>query len=124
MDCSTAQKKMMMFIREELKDDELEAFVKHIDSCQECSEELQISYSLFLGLRMLEQEQTDSFNIQHALDVFLQKQRDRIRKRHFLKRLFFLITLLVVAAAVVFFAFQLIRWMNPGLLESIMAALS
>lgn len=119
MECREVQEKMMDFIRQELTDQETEQFMSHIDSCPECYEELQISYSLFLGLRMLEQDQEDSFHIQNELDTFLQETRDKIFKRHILKELFFWLTVLAAFGVVVFFALQITRVLNPGLFHQI-----
>ncbi len=115
MDCRAAQEKMMPFIRRQLNDEELEQFVRHIDSCQECYEELQISYSLYQGLRMLEQDQLDSFHIQHGLDRLLQDSREKVQKRHRIKKAVFWITVGALAGVFLFFAMQLIRWLNPEL---------
>lgn len=123
MDCRTAQGKIMGFINKEMSDDEMEAFVEHVDSCQDCYEELQISYSLFLGLQMLDQEDADSFHIQHALDDLMENARSRIRKRRLVKRIIFWSTLLIIVVVVLFFTFQMIRWLYPDLWEKLTGVL-
>lgn len=113
MDCREAQEKIMPFIHEELPDEHLETFMEHMDSCNECKEELEISYSIFWGLRMLQDDAVDSFHIQHSLEEFLKKTRERIVKHH--RRQKFILGLFVGFLFVValFFGIQLLRMMRP-----------
>ena len=48
MTCREAQKLVMPYINKEISDEDLAEFLKHIDSCEECREELEI---LFYGGR-------------------------------------------------------------------------
>jgi hypothetical protein len=48
------QDKILQFIDNDLKDKELEDFLKHINECQQCKEELEIYYSLLNGCKQLE----------------------------------------------------------------------
>ena len=123
MDCRTAQEKIMDFINQEMTDDETRAFVEHVDSCPDCYEELQISYSLFLGLKMLDQEDTDSFHIQHELDRFMEETKSRIFKRRLIRKILFWTTLIVCVIVALFFLLQLIRWLNPELWGKLSAIL-
>ena len=40
MRCSEAERKVLPYIRDELDGDELAAFLRHVDSCPACREEL------------------------------------------------------------------------------------
>ena len=42
MNCLEAQSKIMAFIENKLPDDELREFIKHVRSCKNCYEELDI----------------------------------------------------------------------------------
>lgn len=119
MDCTRVQEQIMQFVNGQLPEEELEEFVEHIDSCKECYEELQISYSLYWGLKMLEREDIDSFHIQHALDEFMEKNREKIRKKQLLRRLLRLLAVLIVVIAVFFFAFEILRMTHPELINEL-----
>ena len=53
MNCLEAQSKIMAFIDNDLPDDELKEFIKHIKSCDNCAEELEIYYTLVVGMKQL-----------------------------------------------------------------------
>lgn len=44
MNCLEAQSKIMAFIENKLPDDELREFIKHVRSCKNCYEELQLDF--------------------------------------------------------------------------------
>lgn len=95
MDCQEAQEKMMDFVRCRMEDDELEAFLEHIDTCRECYEELQIDYCVYEGIKMLDEESKDSFNIQQELDNYIRQSKDKLhRKRRFRKALLVCVVLI------------------------------
>lgn len=121
MDCREAQEKIMPFIREELPDEHLELFIEHIDSCTECMEELEISYSIFWGLRMLQDDMADSFHIQRALDEFMASNREKIAKRHRRKRFFFGLFVGFIIVAALFFVVQLIRMVRPEWIQFLLS---
>lgn len=95
MNCLEAQGMMLAFVKNELEDDETEAFLSHVDHCRECYEELQINYSVYEGIKMLDNDKLDSFNIQHAFEVYMQQTRERLLRSHRRKRII-LIVLLVL----------------------------
>ena len=49
------EERIIPFLQNQLDDDELEAFITHIEHCPQCYEELQISFSLFYCLKMLDE---------------------------------------------------------------------
>lgn len=53
MFCKEIQDKILRFIDNDIKDKELEDFLKHINECQSCKEELEIYYSLLNGCKQL-----------------------------------------------------------------------
>jgi len=56
MDCKEVQKKYIPFIDNELRAGELEAFLKHLEECQDCREEYDFYYTMIMGMRYLEEE--------------------------------------------------------------------
>lgn len=95
MDCLEAQSKMLAFVKNELEEEETEAFLAHVDQCQECCEELQINYSVYEGIKMLDNDKLDSLNIQRAFEEYMQQTRERLVHSHRRKRII-LIVLLVL----------------------------
>ena len=58
MDCKRAMELMTQFINEQLDAGDVQAFLDHIDSCPECREELEVTYSLMTAMKQLD-ENTD-----------------------------------------------------------------
>ena len=46
MTCREAERLVMPYINGSITDDELEEFLKHIDQCEECREELEIYFTV------------------------------------------------------------------------------
>ena len=54
MTCREAERLVMPYINGSITDDELEEFLKHIDQCEECREELEIYFTVDVGIRQLD----------------------------------------------------------------------
>lgn len=54
MTCQEAQGLVNPYIRDELTTDEVEAFLKHIELCENCREELEIYFMVNVGLKQLD----------------------------------------------------------------------
>ena len=52
--CREIEKMVMPYINHQLDEVQLEQFLKHIKSCSSCREELEIYYTVSLGLRQLD----------------------------------------------------------------------
>ena len=67
MTCREAERLVMPYINGSITDEELKAFVEHIDHCPDCREELEIYFTVDVGIRQLD-EGTGSYNIKGALE--------------------------------------------------------
>lgn len=76
MNCLEAQGLIMKYVNNELSGLKLEDFLKHIDSCPDCKEELEIYYILTTGMNQLDNDYVDTYNFHEAFE----KQLDRSRK--------------------------------------------
>jgi len=56
MDCKRAMELMTQFINEQLDAGDVQAFLDHIDSCPECREELEVTYSLMTAMKQLDED--------------------------------------------------------------------
>ena len=74
MTCLEAQSKIMAFIENKLPDDELKEFIKHVKNCDNCSEELEIYYTLIVGMKELDNEENLSTNFKKELDDKLDEE--------------------------------------------------
>ena len=54
MDCKKAQSLVTAYIMRKLNDKDLEDFLEHVDSCEECYEELEIYYTVHYTIARLD----------------------------------------------------------------------
>ncbi len=86
MTCLEAQTKIMAFIDNKLKDEDLYAFVKHIKSCNNCAEELEIYYTLLVGMKQLDNHENLSTDFKKELNHKLDSAMNRINHTKTLKK--------------------------------------
>ena len=92
MDCKKAMELMAQFINEQLNTEDTEAFLNHIDSCPECREELEVTYSLMTAMKQLDADEDLSENYIEELNQKietcyleeLKRKRSCARRRAFL----------------------------------------
>lgn len=68
MNCLEAQSKIVAFVEDKLNDDEIVEFVRHIRSCENCREELEIYYTLLVGMKQLDEDQELSSNFVEMME--------------------------------------------------------
>jgi len=103
MDCKKAQGLITAFINEQLNDDEeLQAFLAHVEHCAECREELEVTYSLLTAMKQLDEDTdlSDDYiadlnqKIEGCYIERLKKKRSLARRRAVLVILIMLLLLL------------------------------
>ena len=95
MDCKQIQRRIPAFLRDELKSRELMRLLRHMETCEECKEELTIQYLSSEGISRLEEGKT--FDLDRELSEYIQQTRKGIRRRRNLMIGFVLFELLAVA---------------------------
>lgn len=81
MTCLEAQSMITAFIEEKLEEEELERFISHMRSCPDCKEELEVYYTLMIGMKQLDENQQLSNNFAEELESKLQHDENVIRGR-------------------------------------------
>lgn len=79
MDCNKIQRLIPDFLNEELKTRELVRFLQHIDTCEECKEELTIQYLSSEGISRLEEGKT--FDLDRELNEYILQMEKGIKRR-------------------------------------------
>ena len=78
MECHTAEGMIVPFIHHSLPDDELEAFLTHIDRCPSCKEELEINYIVQRALTQLSEDEEISPDFQNEMEKELRREKRRL----------------------------------------------
>lgn len=116
MTCTKAQSLITAFINDELDISELEEFVEHIRSCDECSEELEVYYALLTAMKQLDEEKNLSVDFRQELNEKLDRAEERIihLRFNFYRKKGILIFIIVLLVA--FFSIQ--HYLNVKNIES------
>ena len=77
MDCGKFEKMIPAFLNDALKYKDLKQFLKHVDTCSECREELTIQVLVSEGMARL--EEGSAFDLQKELDRRMEEAQKRIR---------------------------------------------
>lgn len=80
MKCQEVQNRFIPFIDDQLSIRELEAFLKHMEECDNCREEYDVYYTMIMGMRYLESDsvkelQIDSVQKLKSAQDYLMKYR-------------------------------------------------
>ncbi len=113
MTCREAEHLVMPYISGEITDQELEAFLKHIDTCENCREELEIYFTVDVGIRQLD-EGTGTYNIKGALETALELSRQKIHTLFLLQTARYAVNTLCFWALLVVLILQLRIWGQNG----------
>ncbi len=73
MDCKEAEKMIPHFLKDELQERQLRAFLHHVEHCGDCKEELSIQYLVVEGMARL--EAGGNLNLQMELNGVLEEYR-------------------------------------------------
>lgn len=66
MECREYEKQIDGFLKNELTDKEMLNFMEHVKSCPRCYEELEVYYSVYDGLNMLDYEAVLEESLEHT----------------------------------------------------------
>lgn len=88
MKCHDIQLMITGFIEKRLTDQQLEDFIDHIGSCQDCYDELEVYYMITTGLMQLDENHTGTLDLKKNLQDFIKEQRRGLytRKRSIVRK--------------------------------------
>lgn len=109
MTCLEVQSKIIAYIEYKLDKDEKQDFLRHIQSCEECREELVIYYTMIEGMRQLD----DNLPLTHDFSEELNSRMEQELKSSRKKRDFMRSSIAVgVAALLTFMIFGYVNFLN------------
>lgn len=99
MTCLEVQSKIIAYIDNKLERDEKQDFLKHIQSCDDCKDELNIYYTMIEGMRQLDENMPLSRDFTAELNNRMEREMRSSKK----KREFFRSSILLAVAGMLFF---------------------
>ena len=116
MTCKEAEGLVMAYVRHDMDVQKMEEFLEHIDTCQECREELEIYYTVEVGIRQLDLDtDTDRYNIKGDMEADIMASRQHIYNMRFLSVLRYAANTLLVMSLVVMLMLQARIWWQTGI---------
>ena len=115
MTCKEAESLVMPYIKNELTDEELFEFLEHIEHGPECREELEIYFTVDVGIRQLDSE-TGNYNIKGALETAIEQSRERLEAVRLVKIVRYAVSTLSVMALIITVLLQCRIWLQSGLI--------
>lgn len=113
MTCTEAEKMVEPYIHDKLSLMELEAFMEHIDTCENCREELEIYYMVDVGLRKLD-EDSGTYDIAGALRRKLEDSAGVLRRLLLFRITKYAVSTLMVMGLIVTVLLQFRIWWQAG----------
>lgn len=111
--CREAEKMVMPYIEHKLDEDELEAFLNHIQHCESCKDELEIYYTVSLGLKQLDFG-TGALDIAGALEESLENAWLLVRAVRLRRIICYAVNTLCAVGVLTTFLLQLRIWSQTG----------
>lgn len=109
MTCLEAQSKIIAYIDYNLERDEKQDFLKHIQGCSDCKEELNIYYTMIEGMRQLDENMPLSKDFTAELDARMNREMKSSKK----KQEFFRSSVLIVLVGIMgFLIFGYVNFLN------------
>ena len=118
MTCMEAEKMVIPYINDQLSVTELEDFIEHIKTCENCREELEIHYMVDVGLKKLD-EADGTYDIVGDLKRKLESSEAVLRRFFTFQVARYAVSTLMAMALVVIFLLQLRIWKQAGIFISI-----
>ena len=100
MKCVKAQGLITKYINNELHGELVEDFLKHMDECRDCKEDLEIYYVIMKGMQQIDEDNVLDYNFHRAFEHDLMDSKARLvksNKRFIVK--FFVFEIMVILIA-------------------------
>lgn len=106
MDCKSVRYNMHLYMDEELSQECLEPFIRHVNHCPDCYEELEINYIMIEGMRRLEEGGAIAVNFQDEFRNRLKHQLSNILLHKRMKIQVVVVTVLVCLVGILLGSFE------------------
>lgn len=79
--CHEAKRMVQPFLKGELKDRDLRAFLSHVKNCKSCEEELETYFIVDYALKYLDNEKNNSYDMKALLNTLISQEEHDLRIR-------------------------------------------
>lgn len=93
LNCLQCQSKITQYIEDKLSENEIQEFIRHVNECSNCYEELDIYYTLLIGMKYLDNDENIPADFRSQLKERLEQDESMIHRRKKIKTSFLVIGL-------------------------------
>ncbi len=115
MKCTEAERMVIPYLKDELNIEQLDAFLEHIETCDNCMEELEIHYMVDVGLKKLDQADA-TYDIVGDLRRKLESSCGVLRRFSAFQILRYSVSTLTGMSLLLMFLLQVRLWHEQGFL--------
>lgn len=87
MECFEVDTKLISYLDYSLDDDELQAFLNHIETCQSCREEVELFFILMEGLNQMNEEEIKIADFHAAFQEKRKQQLENVVQKKKIRRI-------------------------------------
>ena len=98
MDCKEFENMIPIFLDEKLNNKQAKEFFAHMESCENCKEELRIQFLITEGTQRL--EEGDSFDLNKELDLKLERTKKILKSRRRANTIIYILEAVALAAVI------------------------
>lgn len=110
MICREWQKMIPRFLNNTLETHELESFMKHVQTCGDCYEELEIMFMLSIGLQELNEDRNISYNFSQLLENKITEAEIYCRRIKQIRYLNWLVIFILHLLVIFGIGLQIVKW--------------
>lgn len=85
MKCEECRQKIKNYITNSMNLRDMETFLGHIKECPDCYDELETYYTIHAGIKYLEEDRTESYNIAEMFEADIAQKEKNIRRYRIIK---------------------------------------
>lgn len=119
MKCEDVRKNINRFLNDEMYIKELKDFVRHVESCKECYEELEVNYLVRYTAVALENDDSITYDFTKIIPRVLAKKKKLIKKQE--TRIVVILLIIIIGAALFGVYFAFLKDILPDLLVKFQA---
>lgn len=98
------------FLEDTLENHEMEGFMKHVQTCKDCYEELEIMFMLSIGLQELKEDRNISYNFSQLLENKIRGAEVRFERIKQIRYLNWLVILILHILVVLGIGLWILKW--------------
>ena len=108
MNCEEVHQHFDAFIDDEMSVNDTDEFIRHIEQCRDCYDDLEVYYMVLVATGELSESDLESYDLTHLLPDKLSSARTFVRRRQLIRFLTAAVIVILFIAAV-YFIFYLTR---------------